>query len=314
MNQSTIEEPQPPRRDDEIDLAELFIILWKRKMMIAAVTMIATIAAVVVTLTLPKVYKITAIIEPGSYMGMDGNTSPVTVEDPQTIKANIVNGRYDAALARNIGVTPEELEQLTVAIFENSDIVKINVDSSNPERAVAISEELVELVQSDLHAKMEVQFEQIDNAIKGAQKSADYMHKELSLMAAQMPAVKSEITELEKQRKQLNAKTQNATLAMLNFSNEIQTRKNYLKDYQEKHIYYLEKKEGKLLEVEQLLNSRAAFQATQIIQKPTVSKTPVGPKKKLIVTLAFMVGFMGSIMLAFVIEFINNIRLRNNHS
>uniref|UniRef100_UPI0040488AF0 Wzz/FepE/Etk N-terminal domain-containing protein n=1 Tax=Rheinheimera sp. TaxID=1869214 RepID=UPI0040488AF0 len=52
--------------DDEIDLRELFAAIWQGKWIIAAVTSLFTVAAVVYALSLPNIYKSEALLAPVS--------------------------------------------------------------------------------------------------------------------------------------------------------------------------------------------------------------------------------------------------------
>ena len=52
--------------DDEIDLRELFLVLWEGKALITMVTGLAAIVSVVVALSMPNIYQSTAILAPKS--------------------------------------------------------------------------------------------------------------------------------------------------------------------------------------------------------------------------------------------------------
>ncbi len=53
---------QPTPYDDEIDLRELFPILWAGKWLIGGITFGATVIAVIVALLLPNVYRAEALL------------------------------------------------------------------------------------------------------------------------------------------------------------------------------------------------------------------------------------------------------------
>ncbi len=58
---------QPPSdmwRDDEIDLKELFMVLWRGKWLIGAVTGLAAVISVIVALSLPNMYTASALLAP----------------------------------------------------------------------------------------------------------------------------------------------------------------------------------------------------------------------------------------------------------
>ena len=58
--------------DDEIDLRELFLVLWEGKALITMVTGLAAIVSVAVALSMPNIYKSTATLAPKSGGGTEG--------------------------------------------------------------------------------------------------------------------------------------------------------------------------------------------------------------------------------------------------
>ena len=65
-NDSFIQTPYP---DDEIDLKELFMVLWSGKWLISAVTGLAAAISVVVALSLPNIYTASALLAPAESGG-----------------------------------------------------------------------------------------------------------------------------------------------------------------------------------------------------------------------------------------------------
>ena len=57
---------QPSTTDDEIDLKELFMVLWHRKSIILGVTLLAAVISVGVALYLPNIYSTSALLAPKS--------------------------------------------------------------------------------------------------------------------------------------------------------------------------------------------------------------------------------------------------------
>ena len=60
---------QNPYPDDEIDLKELFMVLWAGKWLISAVTGLAAASSVVVALSLPNIYTASALLAPAESSG-----------------------------------------------------------------------------------------------------------------------------------------------------------------------------------------------------------------------------------------------------
>ncbi|MGI2853511.1 Wzz/FepE/Etk N-terminal domain-containing protein [Shewanella algae] len=59
-------------RDDEIDLRELFAVIWQGKWLITGVTLVFAIASVIIALMLPNIYKSEAVLAPAEEQGAGG--------------------------------------------------------------------------------------------------------------------------------------------------------------------------------------------------------------------------------------------------
>lgn len=57
---------QQATQDDEIDLRELFAVIWQGKWLIIAITAVFTIGAVIFALMQPNMYKSEALLAPAS--------------------------------------------------------------------------------------------------------------------------------------------------------------------------------------------------------------------------------------------------------
>lgn len=68
----TLQENMPQAFDDEIDLRELFLVLWDGKVWISAITAAAAAISVVVALLLPNIYESKALLAPKSDGGSGG--------------------------------------------------------------------------------------------------------------------------------------------------------------------------------------------------------------------------------------------------
>ena len=62
----TLQENMPQAFDDEIDLRELFLVLWDGKVWISAITAAAAAISVIVVLSLPNIYESKALLAPKS--------------------------------------------------------------------------------------------------------------------------------------------------------------------------------------------------------------------------------------------------------
>ena len=69
MDNNTLDEQSPNQYDDEIDLRELFGVLWAGKIKIIAITAVFAVASIIYALSVPNQYKATALLAPAQSSG-----------------------------------------------------------------------------------------------------------------------------------------------------------------------------------------------------------------------------------------------------
>ena len=69
MKNNTLDEQMPSQYDDEIDLRELFGVLWAGRLKILVITGVFALASVVYALSVPNQYKATALLSPAQSSG-----------------------------------------------------------------------------------------------------------------------------------------------------------------------------------------------------------------------------------------------------
>lgn len=288
--------------DDEIDLVDLFLILWKRKWLIVIVTLLVTIVAAGISMIMPKVYEITAILEPAS------DAEGKLVENPQAVKETITGGAYDLKIASSIGLPLEKIPKFKVSVPKDTDLVKISVESQEPEQAVQIVNEVLNSVSDDIQEELDLKIKETRNRIKTAELEEKLLQNQIILVRNQISAIQSKVAELEGERSQAMRNPQGEAMAVLLYSNEIQNQQIYLNKLQEKLANFENQKEQIAIKIDNIQLEMERIKGTYINKAPSVPENPIKPKKTLIVALAFVLGFMGSIMLAFIAEFMNKVR------
>ena len=69
MKNITLDEQMPSQYDDEIDLRELFGVLWAGRLKILVITAVFAVASIVYALSVPNQYKATALLSPAQSSG-----------------------------------------------------------------------------------------------------------------------------------------------------------------------------------------------------------------------------------------------------
>ena len=111
---------------EEIDLRELVATFAKRRRLIFGVTIIAALAALVVSLSLPKTYNIKTILEIGT--ATDGSVlNPI--DDPALVAKKISGDFYGITVRQSLKVSERNYPKLKVDNFSGN-LISISTNSS----------------------------------------------------------------------------------------------------------------------------------------------------------------------------------------
>ncbi|BCA80098.1 Wzz/FepE/Etk N-terminal domain-containing protein [Desulfuromonas sp. AOP6] len=295
--------------NDEIDLIDILRVLWQRKVMIFAITLVVTLAAAGISLVLPKVYEVSTIIEPGIRLISDTNgetLNEMMVVLPGTIKETIRGGAYNKAIQQKLKITGREYPDVKVEIPRDTNLVKMSIQSGDPVQAVAVLEELLQHIQSDIQEKLSGEKKIIFKQIRLEEIKYKNFEGKITLLEKQSNVISSNISNkiqaLEKIRQKPLAEGSSNAISMLIYSSEIQNQQMYLNGLREK----LKDLQAEILASEVLIENLrlklGMLTSTNVTKEPTVPAKPVKPKKTLIVAVAGVLGLFGSMLLAFLFE------------
>ncbi len=296
------EQYTPQEFEDEINLVDLFLIVWKRKMMIFAVTLLLTIAATGLSFIMPKVYKVVTILEPGR------NIKGKLVDNPQAIRENILGGSYDQLIAEKLGLALDKIPKIAVSVPRNTDLVIISIESSKPQQAVLILQVLLSILTKKSAIKLGIERTMVNNEIKTSLVKESSLSKQIQMLNKQIQQAKEKVIELEKSRKVTISNSRDNSMAILLYLNEIQNQKVFITNLQGKLANLQNLKTTANLEASNLRLKLTTINETIINKEPNIPGEPVKPKKTLMVVLGFILGLMGGIMLAFFAEFMIKVR------
>ena len=290
--------------DDEINLVDLFLIIWKRKMMIIVVTLLMTISAAGISLLMPKVYKVVTILEPAK------DAEGKLVENPQSIREHILGGTYDQIIAEKLKIPLNGIPGFKVSVLKQTNLMKISVESSEPQQAVLALDELFAAVSDDIQNRLDIKIRETQNMIKSAELEGKFLHVNVDLVKDQIAQIGKKMIALENGREKAMAAPRGDAMAVLLYSNELQDQQIYLNDLQQKLTMLENQKSQMLLKVDNINLKLAGIKGIKLNRPANIPDKPIKPKKTLIVTLAFVLGLMGGIMLAFFVEFLGTARQR----
>ncbi len=141
--------------EDEIDLRQLFATLWRRRSVIAAVTLIAVLASGVFSWLTPPTYEARAVLyvaQPAVQVGgpSEGGVKIATVPaaplPADTVVAFAGLPSVSQAAAAKVLGGPGRLRALTPQAVRNTNLVELKVQSDDPEKAARVANEWANVV------------------------------------------------------------------------------------------------------------------------------------------------------------------------
>ena len=323
---------------DEIELIDLLRVFWKWKYLIFGGTLVCTIAALVISWIMPKIYRTETVIRPGILsFGEDGKS--VYIDTPGNIKALIETGAFDKKILDNLEESntsdiPKKL-QFRVTLPASSSTLKINYDTAHTDQGIEILKllgkylmeeygNLVGYFQNEIDRDINIQkagTTKINAMRRSHETNIENIMKRIQELETEIVIINKNTDYLNKERNKLlsKGKDESNILTLVLYSNTIQQNlqlandfKNEIKDLKlkkETELQQISELENdlqkRLAEMENLAIKKSNIQNIQVIQKPYSSKYPVKPKKMFIVVLAFFVGIFAMIFLAFLLEYIS---------
>ena len=252
----------------EINLIDYIKVILKRKWLILKIALGVTIGVVILNFVMPR-YKVDTILEVG--------VTEDTLEAPNQLVEKIKNGNYNEVIKRKLNI--EKLPKIEVSTPKDTRLVIISIKSSNPEQAKKILEELENLI------------------LKEHQEKFDSQKK---ILLENKKRIENKISCLENEKKILEEKVNYFTNLMASSpSPTYQFLLTEAKEKLEKKKLEIENQYLKLNTLEQKLNS---YQPTRIIKAPTIPTSPAEPGIGVKMIVGLIVGLLGGIFLAFVIE------------
>ncbi len=301
------EQSQPTMAgDDEISLIDIFKVLYKRKILILLVTLACTFVALGVSFLLPRVYEVVAIVSPATRPVTDAQGQVIEelmIATPLSIKEAIQNGAYQQEIIKKLQIKEMDFPKIVASVPKDTNLLKMAIKTDKPEIAVAGENELIGLIAREQDLKLQVELQQIDQQLTLHSIDKENILASLKLYTRQLKESKEKIEVLTNARKNKMTNADNA-VAVLLYSNEIQTNQLYLNDLEVKIQQLNAQLATHNTKRDQLMLKKSLVKKLEVVKVPTIPQKPVSPKKSLITVLGFLLGLFGSVVMAFFLEFL----------
>lgn len=244
-------------QEDEIDLRELFLIIWRKKVFIVLLTFIVTILASIYAFMKTPIYEVKAVIEVGSFnSNSNSNSNSNYIENPlNLIKKLLILNKENIK-----GIQDSNIENITL-VKSTPNLIELSATSASNENGIKLLNKIVADVKEEHLSKID-------------------SYK--SLIVDNINNLKSQIKLLEDDKNKFDG-----SLAV---KFELVSKINDL----------------------ELQISPHNIQNTKLIGDIITNEYPIKPKKKLIVAVSFVTGFILSIFLVFFMEFIRSFKDKND--
>jgi len=328
-----------PSYEDEVNLIDYLRILWKWKWLIIAGTFLCVIITAVISFQMPKIYEVSAVIEPG-IIGFNKEGNFIYIDSSANISRKINEGVYNRRVQEALHLDPLKTRvEFKAEVGRGANTIKVTSQwkerDINP--GVKATQRLLQLLSNDYRKiieqrkgdydkQIEIKLNsigRIQNDIKLRRASLENIRQRKEQLLEEVKDVKENTEKIIRQRDALlKGKDPDNDLSFLLYSTTIQQNVAYLNQLN-KQIYDLRVREKKIeAEVDRLntdiddiktqinaLNlEKEVISNIKVIQPPQVSLHPIKPRKKLNILISLVVGLFLMVFLAFFIEYIRKAR------
>lgn len=335
--------PHPPSADDEIDLAELALIVWRRRRIVLAVMLLTLLAGAAFAFLLPRAYEYKAVIEIGTQtMGTGEALKIVPLEGTDTVLSKVKDAYIPAVIAE--------------AIRENGSLTRMKIDASVPKGAdvVTLSAKAPkalepvylgvmnaaahELIADHAHI-IEAKKIGLRLAIERKRSEIDDLDRQIALLQADSKRIETRLTETQGSIQRLQAQLGNeseamkqatrsvnnepAAMTMLLIDSQRRSALQWLNTLQDTAVDLqrrLDENQARIAAMEQekrikvseigLVEAQEkALRETRLVYGPAPSTQPV-VSRSLILALSLLLGAFLGLMAAFIAGVIANVKAR----
>ena len=278
---------------EEVDLMDYLKVVWKWKYLIIIGTVVCAAIAGMVSLSLPRVYETTEVIEIGrirTTQEVEGikTGGEELLADVNSVKSVMESEAFMNQVIQtlNLNESPKSLlERVKVQRVERTNILKVSVQANSPEEAVRIAKAMANLVINDHKDKFNKLMKLQNSYKEDLARDVKKMEEEIALRMDTLESISKDPG--------VNIP---AVILLQQGLLEARNRLTALK--------------GKLQSLEISLTSSNSYN-TRVVAEPVIPESPVSPRIKLNILISAVLGFMVFILLSFFLEYIQKYKKEN---
>jgi len=266
-------------QEDEIDLKELFKVLWAKKILIISLTFIITLLAGIYAFNKTPIYEATALVEIGNYKLHNNNNNNNNNNNKAILDSTADLSKKLNTLFIDMLKNEKDREKLITSISAAKKVnsfIEIKAEATSNELASKEILKVVSYIKTQHQTKLK-------NVLEDRKSRIDSINRQINTIKNKQLELLSKDKNLNGDEALLNSLQ---LISMINGELGIQSISGLIKEKTELTL---------------LLNERN-YKNSEIVGKVIVSDYPTKPKKKLIVAVAFIAGFILSIFSVFIMN------------
>lgn len=330
--------------EDEIDLKELFKTIWNKRVFILVFTAVVTGLAIAFAYTRTAIYEVKSIVRIG-YINSELVEKANTLETKLRTIFAVDNKQVitnDEGIVTNILAIKkvDNFLEITTQAFSNDKAIEKNkevIEFLQNDYKYKVDEYILNV---NLNIKnLEEQIKYVENVTKVEKLSQiDFLNNvdlvsienRLKFNQEKLLQYQENINEISKRRSSNDTQNMLSAMEILNYQNLILNLQNQIENLNKEKQNIISEKipslkrnlefdiKNKLdslndkIKLEKLKLANNIAKNSEIVGDLQIKDNPVKPKKSLIIIVAFVTGFIMSIFLVFIMQFINNMRKEQN--
>lgn len=294
----------------DIEINDYIRIIWKWKWLIIIISLCFAVIAGLISFSMPKIYQATMVIEQG-VIGLDDDSEVIELDTASNMKSKIEYQAYNGKVFKKLNVDPKELSlKFNAFQLTDSKAIKVSIETREANKGIQALSSLFHIASEEYRPYVDLRKTVLDQKIKMHKHKLNMYLDEKGKLVKQMAWTDANTDRMNGELKTLVAKEggNEDKLTLFMYTSIIQQNISRYKD--------LEKKLGELLNLiettesamEVLETKKSFVENIKLIQPPQSSIYPIKPKRIFNVATAFIAGFIFSVFLSLVLEYIQKIR------
>lgn len=194
---------------ESFDLMHYIDIAWKRRWQIIIPTVIVAVLAGIVSLLLPKVWEVDAIIIPSKFLAQNeaGEFREVLVASPIQIAGQISQRSYDAVISAEQNIPIRKFPRISAENLRNTNLIRISIRERDPQSGQKILQSLFNHLKSDFDKKIDVEISSLSNQVERTKNKILDLENEIKTKENEIKKKQNDIIlkELDAKAKELDA-------------------------------------------------------------------------------------------------------------